>query len=216
MLAVFCIASACLLSSCSGYMAINRIDGFAEKRKAIQKIIYISPQARAFHDYDFNSLDLEKTESLQKFLNTEMNIISSKKSNKVELISIDPNQDMASDVFQSLIPLRNELLLHVQMQDNPLNKGRGNYDKTFTKQVFVVPIKISPDWSRLSKKLGTPYVGFIGAFSSPAKSVVVNYVADINKGQIIYQCITGKQGKLNNSTLSHMVFDSVLLMNKSK
>jgi hypothetical protein len=197
-------------------MGISRTNGFAENRSNIKKIIYIAPQARAFKDAGFDNLDLSKTDALQKNLLDELNSLAKNGSNKIEVISIDPNSDISQDVFQSLIPLRNELLLHIQMQDNPLNKGRSDYGQAISKQVFVIPAKIAPEWSRLSKKFGTPYFGFVGAFSGPGKSLVINYVVDVNKGELIYQSISGKVGKLNNSTLSHLVFDSVLMMNKSK
>ncbi len=213
---LFSINCSVLLTSCNGFVAISRTEGFAEKRKNIDKIMYIAPQVVAYKDNGFERINPTESDKFQRYLQKELKALAGKKSNRLEIINIDPTTDISSDVFQSLLPLRNELLLNIQMQNNPLNTARSDFGKSISKQVFVVPVKISPEWSNLSKKYGTPYFGFIGAFTSSGKSVVINYVFDVNKGEIIYQSIAGKSGKLNQSTLSHFIYDSVLMMNKSR
>ncbi len=206
------------LNSCTGgFIRVNRMEGFAKQKENIDKIIYIAPQSFVYQNRDFEKLDKKLSEKLQKSLDNELLKLAENKSNKMNLVLIpDASKGIKEDYLRYLVPLKNDILLHVQMQDNPLNFASRKDRKRISKQVFVVPIKLNPEWSKLSTIYGTPYFGFIGSFSGGTKTVLVNYVLDVNKGELIYQSISAATGRIKGIALSHLVYDSVYLMNHSK
>lgn len=211
------LASSCFLvflSSCGGYVSINRMEGYAAQKENIQKIIYIAPQAFVFNSRNYEEINNFKTEKHQKGIETIMQKMAKDKSSKIDLVLLPKNfQGLKEDYLKYLVPLKNEILLHVQMQDNPLNSASRKHDQRISRQVFVVPIKVSPQWSKLSSIYGTPYFGFVGSFSNESKTVVVNYVLDVNKGELIYQSLSATYGSVGTVAISHLIYDSIYLMN---
>jgi hypothetical protein len=211
-LSVF-IAFVFLLSSCGGFVKINRIEGFSTKLENVPKVMYIAPQAFVYNNSSEGNSNGAKTERLQKVIDKELESLSKVKKNKIELIKLNSGQKgLKEDYLRYLIPLKNELLMHAQLQENPLNSASQGQRNFLSKQVFVVPIKINPEWSKLSLLYNTPYFGSLALISKGKQTILINYVVDVNKAEVIYQSISYSPLKLGNPSLSHLVFDSIQLM----
>lgn len=210
---VLFLAICFLLSSCGGFVKINRIEGFSSKLENVPKIMYIAPQAFVYNSSSDGNSNGAKTEKLQKVINKELESLSKVKKYKLELVKLNDGQKgLKEEYLRYLIPLKNELLMHAQMQENPLNSASQGQRNFLSKQVFVVPIKINPEWSKLSLLYNTPYFGSLALISKGKQTILIHYIVDVNKAEVIYQSISYSPLKLGIPSLSHLVFDSIQLM----
>jgi len=213
----FAIISLLVLQACVvPYMDINRVEDFVMKKADIKKIIYVNPIFASFEDDAFEEIDIQQTERLKSQLERFLKSKSKSYKIKMDFLQSESFEDtQIQDMIEDLIPMRNELQNTIQLQNNPLNYSRSTRTSV-TKQVFVVPVKLSPQWSYLGDKYQTRYFGFLGVFNGPRKTMVANYVFDVVRSELIYQSLVNYPGKASQPMILQLLHSTFTKLNESK
>jgi len=205
--------SSCVVS----FLEINRSENFLETRPDIKKIIYVDPLIVSLQNNREDEADPDQTEKLEAMFKKLLK--KEEKKNKIKMEFLFSNDDdtdsQIDDLANDLLPLRNDLITSIQLQNNPLNYNR-NSSAMISKQVFVVPVKISPNWSYLSDRYQTRYFGFFGVFHGKYKTLVTNYVFDVNKSELVYQSVLSSRDKVSYPLLANYTIKTFQKMNDSK
>jgi hypothetical protein len=133
---------------------IQKNENFKNEKISSNKIIFINPEYTSLVITDDTREDFDNELEIKLQLNQKIKLYSAKVKLIVEVIS-DPEygkEELA--YFNELIPLKNEILKANSTQNNPLDiNAYKTYEEKFSQNIFVQSVKISPEFSNLSKKI---------------------------------------------------------------
>lgn len=197
------------LTSCTNYFIdIQRTENFADTKKEIKKVICISPDVAFFEDSDFDNMDYNRTLSYESYFLKKLKKYAKKGKFDYEIEHPLISNNINSDFYNLLIPLKDDILQAALVRENPLNEINSRNNKSISRMVFVAPSNIAPQFSSLSKTFGTPYFAWYGVFSSKHRSVFINMIVDVETSQVLYHEIKGIDRRLNKTNFPPLVYDS--------
>lgn len=228
--------TAIIFSACGSSLKVEK-EFNKGKNKEIDKIISISPEFEVI-----TSTSLKNPRHFNFYKTLEKNFVDAIGNNaqrfdlKVEIINEAKQLDVNSDYYQSLAPLKQEILHAAYMQE--FDGGNKNTKINGIYQCMKKPI-ISSAYSFLAGEYGTNYfaVQGINVHKKPRAGnyllVILfpplgiynlahietdlyyyNIVADVSKGEIVHKELRKVVQPLNKSTLNAMIYDSYKILIK--
>jgi len=222
-----------LMLSCNSSLKVEK-GARSKGGQSVEKIISISPDFEVI-----TSTALEKPRHFEFYKTVESNFLEAIKSNasrlgvNVEIINEQKELNVDSDFYQTLAPLKQEILHAAYMQEfeGGSKNTRLNGIYSFNKK----PI-ISSAYSFLAEKHSTNYfavqginihkkpragnfllvilfppLGLYNLAHIETDLYYYNIVADVSKGEIVYKELRKVSQSINKSTINSMMYDSYKL-----
>lgn len=201
----------CLLGSCSSVVTVQKAETILNKQDKIDTVVCITPDIQFFTNSIFSSLDYKKTVEFQPYFYKQFKRYSKKASSlNFKIYHPQFGNPITTDYFNSLLPLKNEIIEALFERNNDLNKTFVFGGKALQKSVFADVPKISPDYSHLSKKYGTPYFSWYGVFSANNMSVFAFAIVNVESMEVVIKEMVYIEKGINKRNLPPLMYDSFI------
>lgn len=203
------LLAAVLLGSCRSVVTVQKAESILNKQDKIDTVICIAPDIQFFTNSIFSSLDYKKTAEFQPFFYRQFEKYSKKASSlNFKIYHPQFGTSINTDFFNSLLPLKNEIIKALFERNNDINKTFNLGGKPLQKSVFADVPKISPDYSHLSKEYGTPYFSWYGIFSGKTISVFTFAIVNVETMEIVIKEMIYIETSVNKRNLPPLLYDS--------
>jgi hypothetical protein len=203
------LAAISLLGSCISVVRVQKSEELVKNKSALKKVVCISPDLIFYSGGGFSEIDYSKTLKNNPYFFNRLGKYAQKAGGFEYAIYHPLHSDTLSpDYFNSLLPLKSELLETLFERDMEVNKSSTQTGKVFQKSIFAEPPKIAPDYSHLSKTYGTPYFSWYGIMSSDSYSVIAFVIVNVETTEVVAREIIFTQRKLNKRNLPPLMYDS--------
>lgn len=234
---LFIILAGIILPNCSSQK--NHSISIVNEKHKIKKIVLIDPFF-VYNDYrKKNPMRFIKSDNKNEAFIEIIKKQSKKQSYTVDIKNVAKIKNDESDYFEDLLPLKNAIFSSVSKTEfyKKNKKSPFNPVKAET-QTNKYPYLIDPSFSELSKKYKTKYFAISGVVSNlnkaninyfplillpplgfsslqPVKdSYYYFFLADVEKGEIIYHEIRYHKERMTDITMNSLVFDTFKIMKK--
>ncbi len=208
------ILIASIFSGCVSVVKVQKSEDYIKDKSSVKKVICIAPELVYFKGSNLSAIDFKKTFDYQSFLFKRLEKYSSKAANfKFEIYHPLYSDTLGADYFNSLLPLKSELLETLFERD--INVNNPQYIRslnTVQKSVFAEPPKISPEYAYLSSIYGTPYFSWYGIVTSNGLSVVTFVIVNVETTEVVVREIIFANKRINKRNLPPLIYDSFTLI----
>jgi hypothetical protein len=210
MMRIYIISCLLLVYGCAGTANIQKAEDLVSKKEQIKKAVCIDPDIIYFTNSTFTTIDYKKTNKYQPFFLSRLNKYANKSANfSFDIQHPWVTDSLGTDYFNSLLPLKFEILQTLFERDNEINSNPISvFGSAIKKTVFADVPKISPEYSYLSKKYNTPYFSWYGIFSSPNHSVLIFVVVNVETSEAVVREVVYLAHSFNKRNLPPVLYDS--------
>lgn len=200
-----------LLGACRSVVTVQKAESILSKQNKIDTVICITPDIQFFTNSNFASIDYKKTADFQPFFYKQFEKYS-KKASSINFKIYHPQFGNAinTDYFNSLLPLKNEIIEALFERNNDINKTFVFGGKALQKSVFADAPKITPDYSHLSTKYGTPYFSWYGVFSANNLAVFAFAIVNVETMEIVIKEMVFIENGVNKRNLPPLMYDTFI------
>lgn len=201
-------------SSCVSVTKIQKSEEYIKQKNDVKKVVCISPDVVCFEGKGSSIIDYPKTFDYQRFVVQQLKKYG-KKAGGFDYTIFHPmiSDSLGTDYFNSLLPLKSELLETLFGRDIDINNqyalGKVN---TVQKSIFAEAPKISPEYSHLSKLYDTPYFSWYGVISGNKFSLVAMVIVNVETTEVMVRELMFSTSKLNKRNLPPLIYDSFKLI----
>lgn len=197
------------LTSCTGYIWIERSESFITQKETNPKIVCIDPQVRVFGSED--EPDLEASEKLEEYLREQIAYAVIKQGLNVEVLTLSAAAN--ASYYQQLLSLKKEFLQANNYQDTPLNFREKPDLNSVKKSIFVYPPLVAHEFVELSKEYDTPYFSYIGVFQKNDELLFYHLIINTDKAETVYRELKRiSRYKMRKGLMAQMVYDSMAML----